>query len=227
MKMVFLLSLSLMLIQMPLMAADVNPKESKIVEPITWSEFVKIRLGTGFSFKPVAVVSDETITVELPKPVAVQPPVQPTVVPVAKVNVEENKNAVLAKKIDSLLDGKLSNKGASFVEYGNQNSVDPYLIAAIAMHETANGKSNAIKTKNNVGGLMEKNGLKYFDSVDESIAYLSKLIKESYINNGLSTISQISTMYAPIGADNDPNGLNKDWVSGVKSIYSQMKYGES
>ncbi|RPK20040.1 glucosaminidase domain-containing protein [Paenibacillus xylanexedens] len=144
---------------------------------------------------------------------------------VVKVSAEakETSKSTVAKKLDTHLDGELKGKGSVFANSAKSNNVDPYLIAAIAMHETGNGTSSAIRNKNNVGGLMGRNGLKRFDSVDASIEYMSNLIEEKYVANGRETIKEISVMYAPVGADNDPNGLNGHWVSGVRSIYNQLK----
>lgn len=39
-------------------------------------------------------------------------------------------------------------------------------------------------------------------------------------------IQHLGNKYAPVGADNDPKGLNKNWVSNVQNLYSeQVKMG--
>lgn len=133
----------------------------------------------------------------------------------------------VAGKLNKHLGGKLAGKGESFVRSAGRNNVDVYLITAIAIHETGNGTSPAIRNKNNVGGLMGKNGLRVYESVDSSIEYLSNLIETSYYANGRNTIQEISSMYAPIGAGNDPNGLNRHWVGNVSDIYYKLKGNNS
>ena len=100
--------------------------------------------------------------------------------------------------------------------------VDWKLIEAIVRHETGNRTSRAYHELNNVGGLMGKEGLMKFDSKEESYERLVYIIKNYYIDMGLTTIEQIGSKYCPVGAKNDPNNLNQYWVKGVKSIYENL-----
>jgi peptidoglycan hydrolase-like protein with peptidoglycan-binding domain len=127
-----------------------------------------------------------------------------------------------SKTIDGKLGGKLAGYGNTFTKYGAQYGIDPRLLAAIAMHETGNGTSKAVRDRNNVGGIMGSNGLKNFASLDEGIEALASLLKRLYFDQGLNTIPEIQRKYAPSGADNDPNGLNNYWQSGVSKYYSGM-----
>lgn len=100
------------------------------------------------------------------------------------------------------------------------------MAVAISKHETGEYTSYAFKTLNNVGGMMYWNGtksaLKSFNSLDEGIdAYVSNL-KRNYFDMGLDTIEEIQQKYAPIGAANDPNGLNNYWVKGVSNYYRSL-----
>lgn len=105
---------------------------------------------------------------------------------------------------------------------GKKYGIDPALLAAIAVHETGNGSSSAVKNKNNVGGMMGKNGLMSFSSIEEGIDRMASNLKRNYIDKGLTTIPQIQKKYAPNGAANDPNGLNNYWVSGVTKYYKMF-----
>lgn len=96
-------------------------------------------------------------------------------------------------------------------------------MAAIAIHETGNGTSNAAKKKNNVGGMMGKNGLMTFNSLEEGIDKMASNLKRNYIDKGLTSIEQIQKKYAPIGASNDPTGLNNHWVKGVSKYYNMLQ----
>ncbi|WP_052350573.1 glucosaminidase domain-containing protein [Paenibacillus gorillae] len=121
------------------------------------------------------------------------------------------------------LGGVLSGTGDLFAKYGKQYGVDPALLAAIAMHETGNGTSSAAKNKNNVGGMMRsKGGLQEFGSIEEGIAAMASNLRRLYLDQGLTTIEQIQRKYAPVGAANDPTGLNKNWVNGVSKYYQQL-----
>lgn len=116
----------------------------------------------------------------------------------------------------------MSTSGELFATAAKKYGIDANLLAAIAMHETGNGTSNAVKTKNNVGGMMGKNGLMTFASLAEGIDKMASNLKRNYIDKGLTTIAQIQKKYAPNGAANDPTGLNNYWVSGVTKYYNTL-----
>lgn len=128
-----------------------------------------------------------------------------------------------SEKIDQVLDGKLKGMGDVFVRAGQHYNIDSSLLAAIAQHETGNGKSHAAIEKNNVAGMMGSNGLKSYSSIEESIMDMAHNLSKNYIGQGLSSISKIAGKYAPIGAGNDPNGLNNHWVTGVTKYFDQLK----
>ncbi|MBZ6441873.1 glucosaminidase domain-containing protein [Paenibacillus polymyxa] len=121
------------------------------------------------------------------------------------------------------LGGALKGYGDVFVQAGQKYGVDPALLAAIAVHETGNGTSKAVKNRNNVGGMMGKNGLMTFNSLQDGIDKMASNLKRNYIDKGLTTIPQIQRKYAPVGAGNDPTNLNSNWVGGVSRYYSMFK----
>lgn len=110
--------------------------------------------------------------------------------------------------------------------YSNLYNVDSNLVLAIMLHETGNFESEYYKNTNNACGLMDPNNdyktLKSFDSVEVGIIECVRNLKNNYIDLGLTTIENIGSKYAPIGADND-NGYNQYWVDSVSSIYKNLK----
>jgi hypothetical protein len=130
---------------------------------------------------------------------------------------------IQSEKINQVLEGKLSGMGETIVRAGQKNNIDPVLLAAVAIHETGNGTSKAAIEKNNVAGMMGKNGLKSYTSVKESIMDMARNLSKNYLGEGLTTISQIGAKYAPIGAANDPTNLNNHWVNGVTRFVNQLK----
>jgi beta-N-acetylglucosaminidase len=130
---------------------------------------------------------------------------------------------ITADKINQELEGKLKGMGEVFVRAGQQYNIDSALLTAIAQHETGNGKSRAANEKNNIAGMMGANGLKSYSSVEDSIMDMARNLNKNYLGSGLSSISKIAEKYAPIGAGNDPNGLNNHWVSGVTKYFNQLK----
>lgn len=131
-------------------------------------------------------------------------------------------SGVSASQLNKYLKGKLSNMGDILIRAGEANGIDPAFLAAIAMHETGNGSSNAIRTKNNAFGIMGSNGLRSFSSVAESINYTADMLRRLYTSQGLTTVEAIQKKYAPVGVANDPTGLNRNWVNGVKKFWSQF-----
>lgn len=96
------------------------------------------------------------------------------------------------------------------------------IVVAIAKWETGNYTSNAFKTKNNVGGMMCSGELIKYNSLDEGINAFVKNLKNNYFDIGLDTIDKIQPKYCPVGAENDPYGLNKYWLDGVKNLYNTL-----
>lgn len=79
--------------------------------------------------------------------------------------------------------------------------------------------SKAAKNKYNFGGIMGKGGLRTYNSAEEGIEAVAKLLATDRYKG--KTIAQIGAIYAPIGAKNDPNNLNSNWVNGVTKFYNQ------
>ncbi|MEH7307826.1 glucosaminidase domain-containing protein [Neobacillus drentensis] len=131
--------------------------------------------------------------------------------------------SISSEKINQILDGKLKGMGEAFVRAGQKYNVNPALLTAIAQHETGNGSSKAAYIKNNVAGMMGKNGLKSYSSIEESIMDMARNISKNYLGIGFTSIAKIAEKYAPIGAGNDPNGLNNHWVNGVSQFFGHLK----
>ncbi|WP_025731353.1 NlpC/P60 family protein [Heyndrickxia ginsengihumi] len=109
-----------------------------------------------------------------------------------------------------------------FIAVAQQQGIDPVLFAAIAFNETGFGTSSALVTKNNPGGLMGSNGLMVFSSLDEGIEAMGQTLHNRIIQDGLTTIKDLGSVYAPLGAANDPNNLNANWVPNVTDIVKDL-----
>lgn len=104
-------------------------------------------------------------------------------------------------------------------------NIDWKMAVAISRWETGNFTSNLYKTKNNVGGLY-CNGFLSYNSLDEGIDAFVRNLKRNYFDMGLNTLEKIQPKYCPIGAANDPNGLNQHWLNGVTQIYNSLEEGK-
>lgn len=93
---------------------------------------------------------------------------------------------------------------------------------AISKWETGNYTSNAFITKNNVGGVMCDTGLRTYATLDDGITHFLTNLKNNYFDTGLDTLEKIQPKYCPIGAKNDPKGLNKNWLNGTNSILQEL-----
>ena len=98
------------------------------------------------------------------------------------------------------------------------------IAIAISKHETGNYTSKIFLNKNNIGGLYNGSTKSFYsyNSVDEGVEAYIQNLKKGYFDKGLNTIEKIQKKYAPINADNDPTGLNNEWVSGVTYFYNEL-----
>lgn len=96
------------------------------------------------------------------------------------------------------------------------------IAVAISVQETGWFKSNLYKNSNNWGGITSKGGFKKYSSKEEGLDGFLNLLKKGYFGKGLDTIEKIGAKYCPVGAKNDPKGLNNNWVPNVKSLYKQF-----
>ena len=94
------------------------------------------------------------------------------------------------------------------------------LVVAISAHETGYWTSKVFTENHNFGGIMASKGLKSYSTYEEGLDHFVSVLKNYYFNKGLTTIEQIGAKYCPVGAENDPKGLNVNWVPSVASIYN-------
>lgn len=138
-----------------------------------------------------------------------------------KPNDNFNGQKVIAA-IRNNLGGKLKQHAEFIYNTSKKQSVNPMLVAAIAKHETGNGTSSAIISLNNPGGLMGNNGLMKFNTLQDGLNKMIIVLKEYYIDQGLTTIEQIQKKYCPVGASNDPTNLNVHWLPAVTKTYLKI-----
>jgi hypothetical protein len=123
---------------------------------------------------------------------------------------------ITSGRLDQFLGGVLKGKGQKFIEVARQNNICPIFFAAICMHESANGASKFSREKNNVFGIFKNGKYHSFENVDECIEFAGKLLGgRIYVKGGNYTVQKIQMIYCPVGAKNDPKGLNRYWLDGV------------
>ena len=125
-----------------------------------------------------------------------------------------NHSIIASGRLDQFLGGVLAGKGEKFLAEARKNNICPIFLVAIAMHESANGKSLFAREKNNVFGIFLKGKYHTFECVDECIEFSAKLLAGRLYSKN-PTIVGVQRIYCPVGAKNDPKSLNKYWLGGV------------
>lgn len=123
------------------------------------------------------------------------------------------------KTIDSLngIERNIYEKG---IEVGLTHE-ESILAVAISKHETGKWTSSAFKNRHNMGGVMCSTGLKTYESLEDGIDDFVRLLHNRYFSKGLNTINKIGAVYCPIGASNDPKGVNVYWIPTVTKYYNE------
>jgi hypothetical protein len=212
------------LFTMILNAAMQNMQQpAPISVPMTQNPMMPQTMG---SFTPIQVTIQplqSPVAGQLPATASSIPPIDTREVATGPADKGDFKfKPVQFIKLENTLEGKLSGTSASFINAGKKYDIDPNLLSAIAIHETGNGSSRAVNEKNNVAGMMGKNGLRSYASVEDSIFDMARNLRQNYLNQGKDTIAEIGAKYAPVGAANDPTGLNNHWTNGVARQFNNL-----
>lgn len=118
--------------------------------------------------------------------------------------------------------GVLRGRDHLVIEASEKWGIDPVLFASIIFHETGWGTSSAIVFFNNPGGLMGANGLMRFGRLEDGLEVMGRTLHNHIHERGATTLEALRDIYAPLGADNDPTGLNDNWVSTITSIANDL-----
>lgn len=142
--------------------------------------------------------------------------------PTGKLNQEEWDSYFKHKNRSGVLTGH----GDDIIKISEEKGIDPVLFGAIALHETGYGTSNGVVNKNNPGGLMNPatdwQTLQRFTTLRKGLEAMAGTLYNRIIEDGLVTIEQLGEVYAPIGARNDPNNLNKHWIPTMKKLTANL-----
>lgn len=179
-----------------------------------------VRVGLIYGLIGIAIygnVNVKTVVKEIVK----EEELTITFKPEEKVSVEEEKQETveLSQEMCHLgeIECKIYNKS---IEYGLSRE-QAFIVVSISRHETGKWTSKAFLEKHNLGGIMCSTGLRQYGSLDEGIDAFVSLLKNRYFDRGLDTIEKIQPVYCPIGASNDPKGLNQHWLPMVTKYYNE------
>lgn len=128
---------------------------------------------------------------------------------IARLNVIAKLNDIEKKIYNASINSELTHEQA-------------ILVVAISKHETGNWTSNLYKNNNNFGGIYNSKEQKFYsyESNEKGLQAFVNLLKNNYFAKGLDTIEEIGAKYCPIGASNDPTGVNQHWVPKVTQYYN-------
>lgn len=198
---------------------------------IAYAAHLKYRLGeftTGGPYNPPVRI--EQLTIEREEPPSAKCELIPQKPPVKHKDKAQLPN--LVGKLNHLFKGKLSGKGSSVVSIANKYGIDPKLLAAICIHESAYGTSKNAIYYNNVTGSLKYDGKRwsprYFNSVEDCFEFTAKNLKKNYIDVGLKTVAAIGRKYCPVITNrkskdfNDPKSLNSHWVPAIEKFIEQL-----
>jgi murein DD-endopeptidase MepM/ murein hydrolase activator NlpD len=122
--------------------------------------------------------------------------------------------------------GVMADKEKVVIEMAKKYGVSPALMAAIIGAESGWGTSAAIRNKNNPSGQMVGSEILYFPSLDAGIEATGKTLFALVVQQGLNTVETLGSHYAPVGAANDPNNMNVNWVPTVKQLMKEFGWSE-
>lgn len=107
------------------------------------------------------------------------------------------------------------------VELADSHEMDFRLLPAIAMQESNLCKVIPEDSHNCLGLGVHKRGTWGFETYRENFSAAAKILKENYINKGLTTTEQIEKKYNPTSANRDGS-----WASSVNQWMAEMRYDD-
>ncbi len=85
----------------------------------------------------------------------------------------------------------IKNKAAVFLNKAEKYNVNPIVLMAISMAESSRGTSVAARTKNNIGGIMGRNGLRKFSRVEDCIDAMAETVAKHHKESHLNTLEEL------------------------------------
>lgn len=138
--------------------------------------------------------------------------------PAARVKELNEKLTILLisnAKFDSL--DKLTGTVPAYVAAGRIYGVDPALMLAITLHETAYGTAEPFTKGNNPGGIKPPSGLQGYSTLEHGVLDFARLLRNLYISEGRTTPETIANKYAPPTSER-----NRSWPSGVSKFLKEL-----
>ena len=124
-------------------------------------------------------------------------------------------------KLTKNKNSKMNNKASAFIKFCQKemlsHKLDPFILIAICMQESARGNSKGALDKNNIAGLMGQHGLRKYKNVEECIDSLTRTM-DKRMHEGRTTIISIgkSGRYCAKSA-------SSTWIQQVTNYAEQLR----
>jgi hypothetical protein len=128
-----------------------------------------------------------------------------------------------AAGIDSYLASKgspMTGQGAAFLASAGRYQVDPRLVVAISGAESSFGAVTCGPF--NAWGWSCPNDPADFADWPTAIETITRGLREYYLDEGRTSVALIQQKYCPVGAANDPTGLNSHWATNVTRFLAEQ-----
>lgn len=119
----------------------------------------------------------------------------------------------------------------TIIEVANNYGVDPLFVAAIRLQENgAEGREYGVLSESaptyddqlRTTCVTVRNRILEYNKDNDDLFVLGDGGKVGRVEYSLFFIQQFGAKWAPLGARNDPNNLNKNWIPGVYKVYRTM-----
>ncbi len=116
------------------------------------------------------------------------------------VNLSGNitqKTNLKPSRLEAVLPSALKGLGEALYNGEAQYKINSLFVLSIINYESGNGTSNLAQHQNNLGGIKQATGgFKVFATKEECVEYMFSLLRTKYINEGLTTVSEIGKKYS-------------------------------
>lgn len=197
----------------------------KIINKITTKLFIKLPklLKVSIVYALIGLASIGIVSIVNPK-VKVETIIKKEIVEKVIAKETTQQETIVEEKVVDLGNDNANNIYNKAIEKGFTKD-QAILAVSISRHETGNWNSKAFNDKHNFGGIMCNHAteIKRYSNYEEGLNDFLRVLKTYYFDLGLNSIEEIGAKYCPVGATNDPNGLNKYWVGGVTEFYNNYQ----
>ena len=120
--------------------------------------------------------------------------------------------------------GKLEGKSEKILKIADEEKVPGLLMVAIVVNESGWGKGANAMRQNNPMSVMGSKSIEdsKYDTIEDGLHAGAENLYTGYIKKGLDTPKKIGPKYAPVGASNDPDDMNSNWIPMTEKVMKDL-----